>query len=124
MILINLFLYKNNKLIKNNLNIKALYDKTMQRLSFSDSEFEFQIDILNEELNFKKENEEYLFYLNINKKISNSSIKLKKIGHDFKIEVLKSTYKVDKKQIYLQYCLETEPDTVNEFIIQLETDIL
>lgn len=97
---IELTLSKNNKVSKKYQNIKAIVNN---------NNYLFKIDNIKTSLSpqkFTRENNEYLFTLDISNQVSTYYLKNKKMTFD--IEVEKVSYKQTKNKIILEYKLNSD----------------
>lgn len=99
---INIILYEKNKIIKKYNNIRAI---------IQDNKIIFYTDniknILSDEY-YTRENNEYLFYLDIKNK--ESKLTLKEHNNTFNIEVTKTKYKKNDNIISLEYKIESNEE--------------
>lgn len=108
---INIILYEKNKIIKKYNNIKAIYEE---------DKIIFNIDNIKNTLtsaHYIRENNEYLFDLNINKKECILTLKEHNITYD--IKVTKAEYTTSDKNITLEYKIES-----NEEVLKIDINII
>jgi len=104
---INIRLYKNNKLHQEYNNIKSI----------SNNKLHFIIDNVHTSISdsiFQRENEEYLFRIDLNKKIATYLLKSSNINYDIKVE--ESIINRRDNQIIIEYKIETEEDKIKIII--------
>lgn len=114
---INTFLYKNKKMVKKHLNINARYVKNMHRLEFKEENFQVIVTFNDNEIEYIRDNQEYIFTIKCSSKKSQSFIELE--DKKFEIRVIKCIYKYNTTKLYLSYILESDLDNENEIIIEI-----
>lgn len=103
--------YKNNEEIyKETFENKIKNDK---KLVFSMLDFETTIDI--EEQTITRENEEYIFFLNLKNKCC--KVELKKEGITFDVNVEEANFEVLNDKMIIEYFIETD-EARNKIIIK------
>ncbi len=111
--MINIRLYKGNNVEYEKENIKSI---------IKDGSISFIIDDIKTNLNkeyFIRENNDYKFIIDINKKESLYTLKQQNMSFD--IEVQNVFYKEDKKNITLEYKISTE-DEFFKLVIERDED--
>lgn len=101
---INIILYEKNKIIKKYNNIKAI---------IQDDKIIFNTDKIKNTLTktyYLREDNDYLFYLDIIKK--ECTITLKETNNIFDIKVTKANYLKDNNNISLEYKIESNEETL------------
>jgi hypothetical protein len=87
--------------------------KEQNKLSFNIFEYDTTIDLI--EKYFKRENDEYIFLLDIKNKTCTVTLKKENIKFDIQVELCELTQNLDK--ITLEYLIETD-DSRNKIIIK------
>ena len=112
--LVNIMLYKDNKLEQKYLKIKTL---------FNNDSYIFHIDDIKTSINknfFKRENNEFLFKLNIESKEASYFLKENNINLD--IDVEKVLYIEENNTIILEYKISSD-DSVFKIVIESDNKI-
>ena len=103
--------YKNNEEIYKDTHRNSLNEEN--RISFSLLDYDTTID-LNEET-FLRENDEYIFYLDIKNK--KCKIELKKEAISFDVNVEECNMEIKENKVILEYFIETD-EARNKIVIQ------
>ena len=113
---LNLTLLKNNnvKLIKNNIAYSNYFDKILFEIDGTS----YYLIIKDNNLIFHKEDNEYIFDLNINES-SSASLTLKELNQSFDIDVLNAKFINDNNKKIIEYFLSSD-ETPTRIEITLE----
>lgn len=107
--------YKNNEEVyKDTFENKLNSDR---KIVFDMLDYETTIDI--EEKTFFRENEEYIFYLDLNNK--SCKVELKQVGISFDVSVEEANMEVENDKIVLEYFIETD-ETRNKIVLKERMD--
>lgn len=111
---IDTYLYKNKKLVKKHLNLIAEYDKNKQYLAFYEDEDFVEITV---DLEYQRTTKEHVFKL---KNDSKALVRLLDINQELQLELIKCDRNKTKEKIMISYIIETEPEVLNEIIINIK----
>lgn len=106
----NIKLYKNKKLDKNYNNIKGIHNKNSITLILD------EIKTIIREKQLIRENDEFKFILDINKKESNYLLKKHNLKYD--IKVIEANIERKEKEIIIKYQIETNEELITIKIIE------
>ena len=110
---LGLNILKNNDLIYSKESIPFIENANSR--TFIIDGINMQIDIDNDSLLLKRENEEFFFFLTISSEKNECSYLLKEVDTNFEIKVDYADYKLDKNKLIINYQIETD-----DFLTTLE----
>ena len=112
-VIIRMDLWKEEELFLSKDNISGNFENN--QLTFTYDNMEHKIFFSKDEVTFQRENQEYLFELNI-KDVPECTFLLKETNTKLDIHVERANCTIDDQKIEFEYCIETD-DAINGVVI-------